>query len=92
MSNELQNSDQRHVGSSEWLADFEALNTPCDAPLRRARFERMERYNAFHDGLLSWVDSPEGQAALEKARSAALARMKARKVKSTNEKLTDPAK
>lgn len=67
------------------LADFLALNTPCDAPIQRARFERTERYNAFHDGLIKWVDSQEGQAALEKARAAALERIKARKAKSAND-------
>ena len=67
------------VRSTEWLADFETLNTPCDAPLQRARFERTERFNAFHDGLCAWVDSPEGQAAISKARDAALARIKKRK-------------
>lgn len=63
----------------EQQAEAESMHTPCDAPLRRARFEQTERYNAFQDGLLEWVDSPEGLAALEKARSAALDRIRARK-------------
>lgn len=63
--------------------DWSGLHEPCDAPNRRAHFERTERFNAFHDGL----NTPEIQAAIAKARDKALARIKARKAH--NAKVSD---
>lgn len=63
--------------------DWSGLHEPCDAPNRRAHFERTERFNAFHDGL----NTPEIQAAIARARDKALAQIKARKAHT--DKLSD---